>query len=223
VYRARHLGTGGIFAVKLIDSAAVSRSPKTFNNLQREITAMQRVSGHAHVVGLVHFDMAASKPRKRRAGQFQPVIMLVLELAVGGEIFDYLMLSKLHEDVARTYFNQLLEALHFCHNNGVAHRDLKPENLLLDGNYNLRVADWGLSAVMDDIDAAMLRTQCGTRAYMAPELLRREPYKGQPADMWSAGVVLFIMLSGFPPFETASAGDWYVRTWCSCHSASCLW
>jgi len=130
------------------------------------------------------------------------------------------------------------QALHHCHSKEVAHRDIKPENLLLDGDFGLRVADWGLSAVLDDLDSVMLRTQCGTvrvgqggrddpglarpipppppppppslqHAYMAPEVLRREAYSGKAADMWSAGVVLFIMLAGFPPFEKAAAGDWW--------------
>ena len=113
----------------------------------------------------------------------------------------------------------------------VAHRDIKPENLLLDNLFSLRVADWGLSAVRVELDAAILRTQCGTvslysslmitrngsidvlctsclqRAYMAPELLRRVPYAGETADVWSAGVVLFIMIAGFPPFQQAAPGE----------------
>lgn len=208
VYKARHLGTGEVLAVKLIDAAAVKASPKVFTNLQREITAMERVAGHPFVVGVRHVDYEVTKPRKRRPGAFQNCIMIVMELATGGELFDYLMLSRFTEPIARTYVNQLLEVLHFCHSKGVAHRDLKPENLLIDNHYNLRIADWGLSAVIDDIDSALLRTQCGTRAYMAPEVLRREPYNGEAADMWSAGIVLFIMLAGFPPFESAAAGDW---------------
>lgn len=78
--------------------------------------------------------------------------------------------------------------------------------MLIDSAFNLRVADWGLSAVRVELDAAVLRTQCGTPAYMAPELLRREFYRGEAADVWSTGVVLFIMVAGFPPFQRAAPG-----------------
>ena len=209
MYRAVDQRTGEVVAAKMIDSAAVRASPKVFNNLQREITAMERVGGHPHVIGIKQVDFDALKPCKRRAGVVHDCVMIIMPLATGGEFFDYLMLARFEERVARTYFRQLLEALHHCHRSGVAHRDLKPENLLMDSEYALRVADWGLSAVVDDLDAAQLRTQCGTRAYMAPEVLRRAGYRGEPADVWSAGVVLFIMLAGFPPFEVASAGDWW--------------
>ena len=208
VYRGRHIATGEIVALKLIDRSKLSGSSRFYENLTREITAMERIRGHPHVIDMAHICYEASKPKKRRPGQFETCIMIVMQLASGGEIFEYLMLSRFSETVARTYFRQLLEALQHSHTLGIAHRDLKPENLLLDSNYGLRVADWGLAAVMEDIDNTYLRTQCGTTSYMAPEVIGRQRYLGEPADMWSAGVVLFIMLAGYPPFERAARGDW---------------
>ena len=81
-------------------------------------------------------------------------------------------------------FPLLLTALHHCHSQGVCHRDLKPENVLLDNEFNLKIADFGLSAVSDE--AVLLRTRCGTIGYMAPEILRHELYNGMQADVVSA-------------------------------------
>lgn len=202
--------TSEIVALKFIAQSSVGANPRAFANLQREISAMQLVAGHPHTVSVKEVLLDVSKPKKRQIGQFVKCILLVLEICSGGELFDYLMhTSKFSELTCRTYWRQMCEALFYAHSRNVFHRDLKPENLLLDSQFNLRVADWGLSAVQADSDSAVLRTQCGTKAYMAPELLRRELYRGETADVWSAGVVLFIMLAGFPPFQQASPGDWW--------------
>lgn len=117
------------------------------------------------------------------------------------------------EGIARAYFQQLMAGLKHCHGHKVAHRDLKPENLLLTSAFGLKVADFGLSALSEDGEGkpVLLRTQCGTRGYMAPEVLARRPYDGYAADVWSCGVILFIMLAGFPPFQLASSSDWWFQ------------
>ncbi|CAM9642585.1 unnamed protein product [Laminaria digitata] len=114
------------------------------------------------------------------------------------------------EIIARTYFLQMLSALEMCNSTGIAHRDIKPENILLDSNFQLRMADFGLSSIMED-ENGVCYTECGTRSYMAPEVLAKRPYDGALADLWSAGVVLFIMLAGNPPFQTAISTDWWFR------------
>ncbi|CAM9672933.1 unnamed protein product [Hapterophycus canaliculatus] len=114
------------------------------------------------------------------------------------------------EVIARTYFRQMLSALEMCHSTGIAHRDIKPENILLDNNFQLRMADFGLSSIMED-ENGICYTECGTRSYMAPEVLAKQPYDGAQADLWSAGVVLFIMLAGNPPFQMAVSTDWWFR------------
>jgi serine/threonine protein kinase len=137
--------------------------------------------------------------------------MLVLELSAGGELFDYLMHTGPFDDVlARTYFRSMIAALELCHSQGIFHRDIKPENLLVSSDYTLKLADFGLASVNTDVNT-LCSTECGTRSYMSPEVMKRVPYDGSKADIWSAGVVLFILISGFPPFQVAGGNDWWYR------------
>jgi len=168
---------------------------------------------HPNILSLKDIDYNCQYPKKR--GGFREVVLLVLELASGGEIFDFLMYTgKFSEIIARTYFKQLISALESCHTQGIFHRDLKPENLLLDKNYQLKVADFGLSYMynQDELSSEeriMLHTQCGTQSYMAPEVIQTGVYEGSAADIWSSGVVLFILLAGNPPFQFAKQSDWW--------------
>jgi serine/threonine protein kinase len=101
--------------------------------------------------------------------------------------------------------------LEACHKAGIAHRDLKPQNLLLDGKFNLKLTDFGLSKVFEsDSDTIMKTSYVGTKGYQAPELLLNRPYD-LLADVFSAGVVLFILLTGYPPFEQAHKSDRWFR------------
>jgi serine/threonine protein kinase len=128
------------------------------------------------------------------------------------------------ESIARAYFQQLVLGLEECHHNGVYHRDIKPENLLLDENFGLKIADFGLSGLREGANGAIteLYTQCGTQSYMSPEVLSCLPYEGEPADVWSTGVVLFIMLAGFPPFQIAARQDWWFRA-CAARQYEAFW
>lgn len=134
---------------------------------------------------------------------------IVLELAQGGELFDFVANSgRFNEKVARTYFHQLIDALKYLHSAGTAHRDLKPENIMLDQNFNLKVADFGFAAPTKGRDnSGLLRTQLGTRAYMAPEIHLGRPYSGQQVDLFAAAIILFIILSQRPPFASANPSD----------------
>jgi len=117
-------------------------------------------------------------------------------------------LDFFEESIARTYFQQLMSGVEFCHSKGVVHRDLKPENLLLDDQFTLKLADFGFSNVVCAAHKLMF-TECGTPGYMAPEMLKSKGYDGTKADIWACGVILFIMLAGFPPFQKPSTSDWW--------------
>ncbi|KAE9461945.1 hypothetical protein C3L33_06143, partial [Rhododendron williamsianum] len=121
-----------------------------------------------------------------------PNIVQLFEVAKG----------RLKEEVARKYFQQLISAVGFCHARGVYHRDLKPENLLLDEDGDLKVSDFGLSTVSDQIQQdGLFHTFCGTPAYVAPEVLGRKGYDAAKVDIWSCGVILFVLMAGYLPFH----------------------
>uniref|UniRef100_M4BUC3 Protein kinase domain-containing protein n=1 Tax=Hyaloperonospora arabidopsidis (strain Emoy2) TaxID=559515 RepID=M4BUC3_HYAAE len=139
-------------------------------------------------------------------------VALVTEFAPNGDLFDLLETSgALPEPLGKVYTCQLLRALAACHANGVVHRDVKPENLLLDATYQLKLADFGVRATAPSgmqVHDLILRDESGTVLYMAPEVKSSQGfYRGPPVDVWSAGIVLFILLTGLPPFNRAERGD----------------
>ncbi|KAK6940281.1 NAF domain [Dillenia turbinata] len=105
----------------------------------------------------------------------------------------------LSEAESRRYFQQLIDGVDYCHSKGVFHRDLKPENLLLDSQGNLKISDFGLSAMPEQ--GVTLRTTCGTPNYVAPEVLSHKGYNGAVADVWSCGVILYVLMAGYLPFD----------------------
>lgn len=132
-------------------------------------------------------------------------IIMVLEYA-GGELFDYLVKhGKMAETKARRFFQQIVCAVEYCHRHKIVHRDLKPENLLLDGDLNVKIADFGLSNIMTD--GNFLKTSCGSPNYAAPEVISGKLYAGPEVDVWSCGVILYVLLVGRLPFD-----DEYIPT-----------
>lgn len=124
---------------------------------------------------------------------------MVLEYA-GGELFDYIVAhGRMKEPEARRFFQQMLCAVEYCHRHKIVHRDLKPENLLLDDNLNVKIADFGLSNIMTD--GNFLRTSCGSPNYAAPEVIGGKLYAGPEVDVWSCGVILYVLLVGRLPFD----------------------
>ncbi|KAG8055361.1 hypothetical protein GUJ93_ZPchr0001g29818 [Zizania palustris] len=192
VYKAHKVDTGEAVAIKVFDKQSVQRSG-TMEQVKREVQVMRRVH-HSHVVRL--HEVMATRSR----------IYFVMEYASGGELFTRLSQStRFPEPVARRYFQQLITAVEFCHSRGVYHRDLKPENLLLDARGDLKISDFGLSALVGGADRlhgdGLLHTTCGTPAYVAPEVLLKRGYDGAKADIWSCGVILFVLLAGYLPFN----------------------
>ncbi|KAL2330561.1 hypothetical protein Fmac_018142 [Flemingia macrophylla] len=196
VYHARNLITGMSVAIKVVDKEKVLKVGMV-HQIKREISVM-RLIRHPHVVEL--YEVIASKTK----------IYFVMEYAKGGELFNKVVKGKLKLDVARKYFLQLINAVDYCHSRGVCHRDLKPENLLLDENDNLKVSDFGLSSLAESKrQDGLLHTTCGTPAYVAPEVINRKGYEGMKADIWSCGVILFVLLAGHLPFQDSNLMEMY--------------
>ncbi|XP_073005467.1 CBL-interacting protein kinase 7-like [Typha latifolia] len=197
VYHARAVSDGTAVAVKVLDKPEVvgtDMGPRVL----REVSAMRRLS-HPNVLHLMEVMATKSK------------IYLIMELAPGGDLLSRVARrGRLPEPAARRYFLQLISALRYCHVRGVAHRDVKPQNLLLDREGNLKISDFGLRRAPDQLrDDGRLHTACGTPAYTAPEVVRRKGYDGSKADAWSCGVILFVLLAGFLPFDDANIAVMY--------------
>ncbi|KAG5008452.1 hypothetical protein GLYMA_09G277000v4 [Glycine max] len=196
VYHARNLITGMSVAIKVVDKEKILKVGM-IDQIKREISVM-RLIRHPHVVEL--YEVMASKTK----------IYFVMEHAKGGELFNKVVKGRLKVDVARKYFQQLISAVDYCHSRGVCHRDLKPENLLLDENENLKVSDFGLSALAESkCQDGLLHTTCGTPAYVAPEVINRKGYDGIKADIWSCGVILYVLLAGHLPFQDTNLMEMY--------------
>ncbi|ONI24768.1 hypothetical protein PRUPE_2G261600 [Prunus persica] len=198
VYHARHLQTGQNVAIKVINKEKVTKVGLT-DQTKREISVMRLVK-HPNIVQL--YEVMATKTK----------IYFVLEYVKGGELFHKVSKGRLKEDMARMYFQQLISAVDFCHSRGVYHRDLKPENLLLDENGTLKISDFGLSALAESKrQDGLLHTTCGTPAYVAPEVVGRKAYDGEKADIWSCGVILYVLLAGCLPFHDTNLIQMYKK------------
>jgi len=129
----------------------------------------------------------------------QTDIIMVLEYA-GSELFNYIVdHGRMQEDKARQFFQQIVCAVEYCHRHKIVHRDLKPENLLLDEHLHVKIADFGLSNIMTD--GNFLKTSCGSPNYAAPEVISGKLYAGPEVDVWSCGVILYVLLVGRLPFD----------------------
>ncbi|KAI5384965.1 CBL-interacting serine/threonine-protein kinase 12 [Lathyrus oleraceus] len=180
VHLAKNIKTGEAVAIKIISKDKILKSGLV-SHIKREISILRRVR-HPNIVQL--FEVMATKTK----------IYFVMEYVRGGELFNKVAKGRLKEEVARKYFQQLICAVEFCHARGVFHRDIKPENLLLDENGNLKVSDFGLSAVSDEIKQdGLFHTFCGTPAYVAPEVLSRKGYDGGVLDGFLLSLLTFLL------------------------------
>ncbi|XP_062161137.1 CBL-interacting serine/threonine-protein kinase 23 isoform X1 [Alnus glutinosa] len=189
---ARNVVTGDNVAIKILDKEKVLKH-KMIGQIKREISTMKLIR-HPNVIRM--YEVMASKTK----------IYIVLEFVTGGELFDKIASKgRFKEDEARKYFQQLINAVDYCHSRGVFHRDLKPENLLLDASGVLKVSDFGLSALPQQVrEDGLLHTTCGTPNYVAPEVINNKGYDGAKADLWSCGVILFVLMAGYLPFEESN-------------------
>ncbi|VVB17604.1 unnamed protein product [Arabis nemorensis] len=198
VYLARNINSGENVAIKVIDKEKIVKSGLA-GHIKREISILRRVR-HPYIVHLL--EVMATKTK----------IYIVMEYVRGGELYNMVAQGRLREGTARRYFQQLISSVAFCHSRGVYHRDLKLENLLLDDQGNLKVSDFGLSVVSEQLrQDGICQTFCGTPAYLAPEVLTRRGYDAAKADIWSCGVILFVLMAGYLPFDDKNIMVMYTK------------
>ncbi|XP_039761680.1 serine/threonine-protein kinase MARK2-like isoform X5 [Pararge aegeria] len=182
---AKHVPTGKEVAIKIIDKTQLN--PSSLQKLFREVRIMKMLD-HPNIVKLF------------QVIETEKTLYLVMEYASGGEVFDYLVLhGRMKEKEARAKFRQIVSAVQYCHQKRIIHRDLKAENLLLDGEMNIKIADFGFSN--EFTPGAKLDTFCGSPPYAAPELFQGKKYDGPEVDVWSLGVILYTLVSGSLPFD----------------------
>lgn len=185
-----HTTTGQEVAIKIMKPQEV----KDKGDIEREICILKLLK-HPNIVELhesIHDDASGK-------------VYLVLELVNGGELFDYIVArGRVKEKEARKLFRQMISAVEYCHGNLIVHRDLKPENLLLDTEGNIKINDFGFSNVIKP--GKLFTTFCGSPLYAAPEIFLAKEYLGPEVDIWSMGVILYVLVCGQLPWAVGRDG-----------------
>ncbi|XP_073524916.1 serine/threonine-protein kinase SIK1 [Phyllobates terribilis] len=182
---ARHRVTNTQVAIKIIDKTQLDRA--NLEKIYREVQILKRLR-HPHIIRLY------------QVMETKDMIYIVTEYAKNGELFDYLTVrGRLSEEEARVKFLQILSAVEYCHSQNIVHRDLKTENLLLSEAMDVKLADFGFGNFY--MEGRPLNTWCGSPPYAAPEVFLGKEYEGPLLDVWSLGVVLYVLLCGSFPFD----------------------
>uniref|UniRef100_A0A452VNY2 non-specific serine/threonine protein kinase n=1 Tax=Ursus maritimus TaxID=29073 RepID=A0A452VNY2_URSMA len=182
---ARHRVTKTQVAIKIIDKTRLDSS--NLEKIYREVQIMKLLN-HPHIIKLY------------QVMETKDMLYIVTEFAKNGEMFDYLTSNgHLSENEARKKFWQILSAVEYCHSHHIVHRDLKTENLLLDGSMDIKLADFGFGNFYKSGEP--LSTWCGSPPYAAPEVFEGKEYEGPQLDIWSLGVVLYVLVCGSLPFD----------------------
>ncbi|KAH7648179.1 hypothetical protein FG379_000103 [Cryptosporidium bovis] len=173
-------------AVKIMNKEKM-KSLNMYDKSKKEISILKSII-HPHIIRLYE---VLDTPTD---------IYMIMEYVKGGELFDYILQKgRLSEDESRRLFQQLISGMEYCYLNGICHRDLKPENILLDDKFNIKIGDFGLSTYIKEGD--FLITSCGSPNYAAPEVVSGKAYSGPEIDIWSCGVILYVLLCGALPFD----------------------
>ncbi|XP_007253284.3 serine/threonine-protein kinase SIK1 isoform X3 [Astyanax mexicanus] len=185
---ARHKVTKTQVAIKIIDKTRLNSS--NLEKIYREVQIMKLLN-HPHIIKLY------------QVMETKDMLYIVTEYAKNGEMFDFLTSNgRMSEAEARKKFWQILTAVDYCHRHHIVHRDLKTENLLLDANMNIKLADFGFGNFYKTGEP--LSTWCGSPPYAAPEVFEGKEYEGPQLDIWSLGVVLYVLVCGSLPFDGES-------------------
>ncbi|XXH05987.1 hypothetical protein Hte_012432 [Hypoxylon texense] len=196
-----------VFAVKLIHKGyAVKQGRISAKQIAMEVSLHSHIGQHPNVIEWF------------ATGEDHVWRWIAMEFAAGGDLFDKIEADVgVTEDIAQVYFYQLISGVSFMHSKGVAHRDLKPENILMSDKGNLKLADFGMATMFEYKNQRKLSTtMCGSPPYVAPEVLacgRRSSgevskYSAELVDIWSCGVILFVLLVGNTPWDEPTSQSW---------------
>ena len=188
-----HTLTGRLVAIKSINKSKITKERQR-EKIKIETSIMKALSYSNNIVKILE-----SYETKKH-------ICIVMEYICAGDLLSYIKKrSKLTEPVAKFIFRQIILALQYIHNHNIVHRDIKLDNILIDLDNNIKICDFGVSKIIKNNESMI--EQCGTPAYIAPEILLNRGYEGFGVDIWSAGVVLYAMLSGTVPFKGNNIKD----------------
>lgn len=202
IWACTHKETNENYAVKVIPNTPGRKAVtgKSVSDSIHHELAVLKSAKHSHIIEIIDFF------------EDDDNFYLVMERMDGGDVFDRIIdMTKYTEKDARDLAKFLLEAVHLLHTKNIAHRDLKPQNILLKSkkdNANIKLADFGFACRVHTPQS--LTTRCGTPTYVAPEILKNIPYD-QSSDMWSVGVILFVLLVGYPPFASENQNVLFQR------------
>jgi len=184
---AKHSKTGEKVGIKIIKKELFYDKPSLRIKVQREISVM-KLMFHPHVIKI--FDVLEDSK----------YLFLIIEYASRGELFNFLAQKReINNREALCFFQQIISGLEYCHKQRICHRDLKLENILLDIDYTIKIADFGMASL--SIPDVMLKTFCGSPHYASPEIISNEPYNGIKSDIWSCGIILYALVTGKLPFD----------------------
>ncbi|CAG9335367.1 unnamed protein product [Blepharisma stoltei] len=191
-----HVLTGEKVAVKIFDKSKITDNEDMIR-ITREIEILKDIR-HPNLCQL--FETVENSKQ----------IYLIMEYISNGDLLEYIIKNrKLAEPQAKKFFCQILRGIEELHKLNISHRDLKPKNILIDDDFNLKIVDFGLSRKHESDE--FLKTSCGSPSYLAPEVLIGKEYDGNKADIWSCGVILFVMLCGYLPFDDTNVASLYKK------------
>ena len=182
---ALHVLSGHIVCIKSFNK---KKNVFSWNKIKNEIKIMNKLRKSNNIVKL--FELFETKNH----------YCLVMENVVGGNLLNAInKMNKIPEELAKIIFRQLITTLQYIHSNNIVHRDIKPDNILLDLDNTIKLCDFGVSKIIPP--GQLINDSCGTPAFIAPEILLDSPYNPYMTDIWSSGVVLYAMVTGFFPFR----------------------
>lgn len=194
VYLAIHKLTGKFVAIKMIELVQL-KDKYSRKKVFQEVYILKKIR-HSNIIRL--FEVFENKKH----------IMMVMEYAGGGDLYHLVKKSEyLTEDEAKYIFKQIAQGVAHCHCRSVLHRDIKLDNILLDGDGGVKICDFGVSKLITQNE--VIQEQCGTPAYLAPEMSSNSEYSNFFVDIWSLGILLYVMLQGTVPFKASSMEGLY--------------